>query len=162
MGAQSKVNRAELTDNLHRAMALEGWQEAAATVDALDKLTTLYQMAYYRGVSATPEENALTVFSNQRPGQRGVRIPPRAQVDRDLKAVLARVEMARGTVGNGSTAHAFDRVRALARQALDRPPTGLKLQEFLTYMAELQPRAQQELQAAQGRLQQYANRPRTR
>jgi membrane associated rhomboid family serine protease len=162
MGAQSKANRGELAGNLHRAIALESWQEAAATVDALDKLTMLYQMAFYRGVSAAPEENTLTLFFNQRPDNRGVRIPPRAQVDRELKAALARLEMGRDTVGNGSTARAFDRVRALARQALDRPPTRLKLQEFLTYMAELQPRARQELRAAQGQLEQSANRPRTR
>jgi len=79
-----------------------------------------------------------------------------------MKAALQRIQAARDMLGTGPTTRAYERVLTLASQAINTPPTSLKVQEFQAYLSIVFQRAQQEYQTAQARIIELTQRKQRR
>lgn len=160
-GAQARANWVEAEAADRRALVYEQWQDASARVTGLAQLERLYLFAFYRGrvpwaFPASPGVPLLNVGRN-----RFLALPETAEIDRDLKQTLDRLDSMNAVFGTPSTAHGYRRILALCRKAIDRPPTPLQVQEFQSYLAQVFPQAQLEMQAAQARWIALADRTRS-
>lgn len=151
-GAQARANWAEAEAADRLALANEQRQDAEVRLTSLAKLEQLYLFAYYRGrvpwtFPASPGVPLLNVGRN-----RVVALPETAEIQRELKQALDRLESISPVFGTPSTPRGYRRVLALGRKAIDKPPTRLQVQEFQSYLAQVLPQAQLELAAAKVRL----------
>jgi membrane associated rhomboid family serine protease len=157
-GLQLRASRAEIAATHERTMVVGRWTQARAFVANLMRLDLIYHLAYHRG-----QGREFIIERRQQPvvglpASDTVVVPETAEIDRGLRATLEALPRARPPSWPVETARAYNRLRALASQALERPPSRLQLQEFEARFKTVFPMASEDLRTAENQLVALARR----